>query len=83
MASGKHIGKVILKIREDGDSVETVPLKVAPRVYCTPNESYIIVGGLGGFGLELADWLVLRGCRKLVLSSSRGITNAYQATRIK
>jgi fatty acid synthase len=43
----------------------------------------LIVGGLGGFSLELADWLVLRGCRKLVLSSRRGLSKQYQAYRMK
>jgi fatty acid synthase, animal type len=83
LASGKHIGKVILKVRQDESAPATLPISVVPRVYCSPNYSYIIPGGLGGFGLELADWLVLRGCRKLVMSSSRGITKPYQAYRIK
>jgi len=38
---------------------------------------------LGGFGLELADWLVLRGARKLVLSSRTGIRNGYQSLRVR
>ena len=83
LASGKHIGKVVLKIRENESDAATLPITVMPRVYCSPGYSYIIPGGLGGFGLELSDWLVLRGCRKLVLSSSRGITKQYQAYRIK
>ena len=83
LASGKHIGKVVLKIRENFQDKATVPISVLPRVYCNPDLTYIIPGGLGGFGLELADWLVLRGCRKLVLSSSKGITKQYQAYRIK
>lgn len=83
MASGRHMGKVLLKIREDSTDIESLPISVLARVYCDSNESYILVGGLGGFGLELADWLILRGCRKLVLSSSRGVSNAYQASRIK
>ncbi len=33
-------------------------------------------------GLELADWLVLRGAKKLVLTSRSGVTNGYQAMRI-
>jgi fatty acid synthase len=37
------------------------------------------IGGLGGFGLELADWLVLRGARKLVLSSRSGVKTGYQS----
>ena len=77
------MGKVLLKIRENESDAATLPITVMPRVYCSPDYSYIIPGGLGGFGLELADWLVLRGCRKLVLSSSRGITKQYQAYRIK
>lgn len=83
LASGKHIGKVMLQMREDDHSRETLPIVVLPCFYCNPDFSYIIPGGLGGFGLELADWLVLRRCKKLVLSSSRGITNQYQAYRIK
>lgn len=63
MASGKHIGKVLLKVRRDPKDIESLPINVLPRIYCDSYESYILVGGLGGFGLELADWLVLRGCR--------------------
>jgi fatty acid synthase len=83
LASGKHVGKVMLKIRDDPHDDATLPITAIPRAYCYPGYSYIIPGGLGGFGLELADWLVLRGCKKLVLSSSRGITKQYQAYRIK
>ncbi|KAL7037047.1 hypothetical protein ACKWTF_009050 [Chironomus riparius] len=83
LASGKHVGKVLLKIRENENDVATLPISAIPRAYCNSYYTYIIPGGLGGFGLELADWLVLRGCRKLVLSSSRGITKQYQAYRIK
>jgi fatty acid synthase len=83
MASGKHIGKVLLKMRENPSDVTSLPIKMIPRVYCDVTESYILVGGLGGFGLELADWLILRGCKKLLLSSGRGITNAYQSSRIE
>ena len=43
----------------------------------------IFAGGLGGFGLELADWLVLRGARKLVLSSRTGIRTGYQSLRVR
>jgi len=40
-------------------------------------------GGLGGFGLELADWLVLRGAHKLVLVSRTGIRTGYQSLRVR
>jgi fatty acid synthase len=43
----------------------------------------LFIGGLGGFGLELADWLVLRGACKLVLVSRTGIRTGYQSLRVR
>lgn len=83
LGTGKHVGKVVLKIREEAESPATVPIRCLPRVYCEPDLVYVIPGGLGGFGLELADWLVVRGARRIVLSSSRGISKSYQSYRIK
>lgn len=83
MSTGQHIGKVLLKLRDNANDTQTVPISVVPRLHCHQDKSSILVGGLGGFGLELADWLVLRGCRKLVLSSTRGVKEPYQETRIK
>ncbi|KAJ8030134.1 Fatty acid synthase [Holothuria leucospilota] len=50
-----------------------------PRQSCDPNKVYLIVGGLGGFGLELANWLVSRGCKKLVITTRSGIKHGYQS----
>ncbi|XP_030080615.1 fatty acid synthase [Drosophila hydei] len=82
LIGGKHIGKVIIKVRDSPEAAETLPVRVLSQVYFKPHMSYVIPGGLGGFGLELADWMALRGARKLVLSSSRGITKDYQSYRI-
>lgn len=59
------------------------PILALPRYYCRANKSYVILGGLGGFGLELADWLVLRDARNLVLVSRVGIKNGYQQMKIE
>jgi len=83
MTNGKHIGKVILKIRQNENDESSLPLIVSNRVYCDANESIVIAGGLGGFGIELSGWLISRGCKKLVFSSRRGISNADQALKIK
>lgn len=83
LSTGKHIGKVLIKMRNGPYSKESVPIRALPRVRCDENFVYILPGGLGGFGLELADWLVVRGARKLILSSSRGITNTYQEFKIQ
>ena len=80
LASGKHIGKVVLKIRdENGPLIK----EVTPRVFFNPQHSYIICGGLGGFGMELADWMIIRGCRKIVLSSSRGVIDGYHEYKFR
>lgn len=54
-----------------------------PSYTCFPNKSYIIIGGLGGFGLELIDWLVLRNAQNIVITSRNGLKNGYQKMRIK
>lgn len=69
MCNEKEVGKIPINIEAE------------PRYYCSSNKSYLILGGLGGFGLELADWLILRGARNLILTSRNGIKNGYQRTR--
>lgn len=94
MASGKHIGKVVIKIRDeeydeghlapDGrqmyKDVKPYPVYIdaQPRTMFNPRMSYIITGGLGGFGLELAKWMGANGARNLVLTSRSGIKTGYQ-----
>jgi fatty acid synthase len=82
MAQGKHIGKVLLNVRpEDKTENKTkTPLivRAVGRTMCNPEHAYIITGGLGGFGLELAKWLIKRGAKKIVLTSRTGIRTGYQ-----
>lgn len=52
-------------------------------MYCHPQKTYIITGGLGGFGLELAQWLMDRGARHLVLTSRSGVKTGYQARKLR
>ncbi|KAM6473364.1 fatty acid synthase isoform 2-T2 [Liasis olivaceus] len=88
MAQGKHIGKVVIQIHEEEKNCPTqeanlTPVPAISRTSCPPNKSYIITGGLGGFGLELAQWLVERGAKMLVLTSRSGIRTGYQAKRVR
>ncbi|XP_076288350.1 fatty acid synthase 1 [Lasioglossum baleicum] len=88
MATGKHIGKVVLKIREE-EKQKVVPhpapkiVAAIPRTYMNPNKSYILVGGLGGFGAELAEWMISRGAKHLVLTSRSGIRNGFQSMCVR
>nr|XP_050029751.1 fatty acid synthase-like [Dermacentor andersoni] len=83
MASGKHMGKVVIQIRpEENEPVLTraspLMLEAVTRPCFYEHKSYVIAGGLGGMGLELADWMVSRGCRKLLLTSRTGVRTGYQ-----
>ncbi|XP_039501306.1 fatty acid synthase isoform X1 [Drosophila santomea] len=82
LVGGKHIGKVVIQVREQPHDPSTLPVRVLSQVYFKNNLTYVIPGGLGGFGMELSDWMALRGARKLLLSSSRGITKDYQLFRM-
>ncbi|KAL0628995.1 Fatty acid synthase, partial [Plecturocebus cupreus] len=68
MAQGKHIGKVVVQVRVE--EPEAVLKGAKPTLMAA---ELIITGGLGGFGLELGEWLIHRGARKLVLTSCSGI----------
>jgi fatty acid synthase len=83
MSTGKHTGKLLIKMREDENDEASLPICVQPRVYCNPEHSYIMVGGLGGLGLEFAQWLMHRKCRKVLFSSSRGVSSRFQEAKIK
>ena len=67
MQKSGHIGKIVL----------TPPSQITPREAVSPlalkaDATYLVVGGLGGFGLETARWLVGLGAGNLVLTSRRG-----------
>ncbi|NXG73396.1 FAS synthase, partial [Baryphthengus martii] len=88
MAQGKHIGKVMIKIQEEEKEYslrrsEPVKISAISRTCCPPTKTYIITGGLGGFGLELAQWLIERGAQKLILTSRSGIRTGYQAKQVR
>lgn len=101
MATGKHMGKVMIKVRgTDGqpvgqqESTQTqseghngvpppVYIKSIRQTYFHPDHAYIITGGLGGFGLELASWMIQKGAKKLVISSRNGLRTTFQHNAIK
>ena len=52
-----------------------VPFPAAPLAFAG-DATWLVTGGLGGVGLQLAGWLVDRGARHLVLTGRRGLTEA-------
>ena len=62
MAQAKHTGKIVLQV--DDATPDVVDLQ---RLNLRDDASYLITGGLGGLGLEVAQWLAARGAGQLVL----------------
>jgi NADPH:quinone reductase-like Zn-dependent oxidoreductase/NADP-dependent 3-hydroxy acid dehydrogenase YdfG/acyl carrier protein len=58
MQNGRQTGKIVLK---------------APTRFHAAGGSWLIAGGLGGLGLELAEWLVERGASNLILIGRRAL----------
>ncbi|RJE27111.1 polyketide synthase [Aspergillus sclerotialis] len=67
MQTGKHRGKIVLEPRS-GDIIKVLPPSVTP-VSLPSDATYIVVGGLGGIGKSVSQFLVDRGARHLVLLS--------------
>ncbi|XP_042904027.1 fatty acid synthase [Parasteatoda tepidariorum] len=82
MAKGIHVGKVVLKIRDEEPDKRAVPklltLPAIPNTYFYPAKVYIIIGGLGGFGVEVTKWILNRGGRNVILTSRYGARTSYQ-----
>lgn len=78
-------GEDQIALRRDGRYVA----RLARRASRAPAEplvvhadgTYLVTGGLGGIGLEVARWLVAQGARHLVLCGRRGAADADPALR--
>ena len=66
MAQAKHIGKVVISLPANNSIVK-------------PDGCYLITGGLGALGLQVANWLVEEGAKNLILvGRSKPSENAQQ-----
>jgi acyl transferase domain-containing protein/NADPH:quinone reductase-like Zn-dependent oxidoreductase/acyl carrier protein len=72
-ATGQVIGKVVLDF-EDAEVAVHEGLSHEPLI--RPDRSYLITGGLGGFGLATGHWLAQNGARTVILASRRGVPDA-------
>ncbi len=74
MQNAGHIGKIVVRPPVAGvDSVLRAPAK---SLRVDGKGVFLIAGGIGGFGLSAADWLVSKGARRIALCSRRGIADA-------
>jgi amino acid adenylation domain-containing protein len=69
MANADHIGKIVITHKQPA-RVEFDPQ--ATRMI-RPDATYLVTGGLGGFGLAIAQWLIAQGARSLALVGRSGV----------
>ncbi len=79
MSQGKHIGKLILNHMQDDFFVKD---RRNNEIIIKPQKAYMIVGGLGDFGLTVADWLVSEGARKIIFVSRSGANTDNKQARV-
>ena len=65
MTTGQHQGKLVLKAPPAGSDPDFPVADVRPLF--DPDATYLVTGGLGGFGLRLLPYLVASGARHLTL----------------
>ncbi|KAJ8922067.1 hypothetical protein NQ315_008708 [Exocentrus adspersus] len=67
--SSSNIGKVLIKI-ENTLSLNKLNVAQPNKFICDSKSSYLVYGGTAENWTDIAEWLVLRGARKIVVSSS-------------
>ncbi len=70
ITQARQIGKVVLTMADAKVSLSADAPDAALKL--NPEATYLVAGGLGGFGLAMSQWLVEKGARHLVLSSRSG-----------
>ena len=78
MASGRHTGKIVISIPEQG-AVEAVA-SPPPQPLVSADGGYLIVGGMGGLGFVVAQWLARQGAGLIVLNGRSAPTENVRAT---
>ena len=68
MQASGHIGKLVLVPDSDGK----LPLREPPAFSARHDGTYLVTGGVEGFGLETARWLVEHGAGAIALLGRRG-----------
>ena len=78
MSQAKHIGKMVVSMKEPAPVI--IP-SGSNTLHFQPDATYLITGGLGGFGLAVAEWMVEKGAGHLVLMG-RGEASAEALKKI-
>lgn len=79
LARAKHTGKVLVTFDEEELEVCCDPESELP---VRENACYLVTGGTGGFGLDVAEYLARNGAGKILLASRSGSLSATDQGRL-
>jgi NADPH:quinone reductase-like Zn-dependent oxidoreductase/acyl carrier protein/SAM-dependent methyltransferase len=79
MQSSGHIGKLVLEPRANAG----VRLREPPAISLRRDGTYLVTGGVEGFGFEAARWLAARGAGSIALIGRRGPATPGCDSRIR
>ncbi|UKZ63366.1 uncharacterized protein TrAtP1_004597 [Trichoderma atroviride] len=72
MQRGKSMGKIVLRMSPDSHVQYKLP---PPHMPIDPTATYLLVGGMGGVGRVLANWLISVGAKNVAFLSRSAATN--------
>ncbi|KAL2813950.1 hypothetical protein BDW59DRAFT_24526 [Aspergillus cavernicola] len=74
MQAGQHMGKIVITVHPE-DQVRVV--QSTPSWSLRPDVSYLIVGGFGGIGRSLCEWMVDHGAKHVVIMSRSATSGPF------
>ena len=103
MQQARQIGKIVITYHHEiipthsvpplqsMDAISAIDVLPAPRLSLLQDATYLVTGGLTGFGLKSAQWLASKGAKHLVLIGRRGaatdeagkVLTAFEAGGVK
>ncbi|MBF0527849.1 MAG: type I polyketide synthase [Deltaproteobacteria bacterium] len=86
MQQAQHIGKIVVTYRNAIRNPQESLMASSKKLELSADATYLVTGGLSGFGLKTAEWLTIKGARNLALISRRGPTSEeaeQMITRLK
>ncbi len=81
MQNAGHIGKIVVLPPVSGR--DAVLDQKPESIKVDADGVHLVVGGIGGFGLAAANWLVEKGARHIALCSRRGVADAQTKAAIR
>ncbi|MGD9888323.1 MAG: type I polyketide synthase [Halothiobacillaceae bacterium] len=80
MQQARHIGKLVVSLNHAPQHIKALP---KPAWQAKEDASYLVTGGLTGFGFETARWLLSRGAGHVILAARRGTQTPGLAEKIE